>query len=161
MSRLERSTTVAAPPERVWDVLADFGAISTWVPMIQHSCLLSGQTEHPGTVRRVQIARQTLVERVVTWRPGKELAYDIEGLPPIVGTARNTWRLTPVDDGTRPSTLVVLTTEIDTGRNPVKLLLAKKVLERMALASDFMLAGLADRLVPAAPAAPAAQEDTP
>lgn len=139
MSRLERSTTVAAPPDRVWAVLADFGALASWVPLIAHSCLLSEQTEHPGTVRRVQIARQTLVETVVVWRPGRELAYDIDGLPPIVGTPRNTWRLTADGDATH----VALTTEIDTGHNPVKALVAKKVLERMALASDFMLAGLA------------------
>lgn len=155
MSRLERATTVDAPPERVWEVLADFGAIATWVPMIQHSCLLSAQTERPGTVRRVQIARQTLVERVVTWRPREELAYDIEGLPPIVGTARNTWRLTGLGDGAGGHTRVELTTEIDAGANPVKRLVARKVLERMALASDLMLAGLATAV------APAAQEDTP
>lgn len=155
MSRLERSTTVAASPAQVWAVLSDFGAIASWVPLIQHSCLLSEQTEHPGTVRRVQIARQTLVERVVTWRPDQELAYAIEGLPPIVGAARNTWRLTPAgDDGT--TTEVVLTTEIDTGRNPVKSVVAKKVLERMALASEMMLAGLTTAV---APAEPAAQED--
>jgi len=154
VSRLERSTTVAAPPERVWEVLADFGAIAEWVPMIQHSCLLSEQTEHPGTVRRVQIARQTLVERVVTWRPARELAYDIEGLPPIVGTARNTWRLTPFGGGTD----VTLTTEIETGPNPVKRFAAKKALERMATASDFMLAGLASAL---APTVDASEEEAP
>ena len=155
MSHIERMTTVAAPPDRVWEILADFGAISGWVPLIQHSCLLSDQTEHPGTVRRVQLAQQTLVERVLVWRPAQELAYSIEGLPPIVGTARNTWRLSAVDHRSQPSTSVVLTTEIDTGRNPVKMIIANKVLERMALASEFMLAGLA------AAAAPAPQEDTP
>lgn len=144
MSGIERSTTVAAPPARVWEVLADFGAISSWVPMIQHSCLLSEQTERPGTVRRVQIARQTLVETVVTWRPGVELAYDIAGLPPIVGTARNTWRLTPATGGTD----VVLSTEIATGPNPIRSFAAKKALERMSLASEMMLAGLTARLAP-------------
>jgi hypothetical protein len=133
----------------VWAVLADFGAIANWVPMIQHSCLLSEQIELPGTIRRVQIARQTLVERVVTWKPSRELAYDIEGLPPIVGTARNTWRLVPAAHGTE----VVLTTEIETGPNPVKVFVAKKVLERMAMASDSMLAGLATAVAP--------QEETP
>lgn len=150
MSRLERSTTVAASPERVWAVLADFGALACWVPTIQHSCLLSEQTEQPGTVRRVQIARQTLVERVVTWHPTHELAYDIEGLPPIVGTPRNSWRLTPIGDGT--TTKVVLTTEIHTGANPARRLVARKVLDRMALASDMMLAGLAGAVTPAGPA---------
>lgn len=156
MSRVERSTTVAAPPDRVWAVLADFGALASWVPTIQHSCLLSEQTEQPGTVRRVQIARQTLVERVVTWHPSHELAYDIEGLPPIVGTPRNTWRLTPIGDGA--TTNVVVTTEIHTGANPARRLVAKKVLERMALASEMMLAGLAGAV---APAGPAVEEQAP
>lgn len=146
MKRLERSTTVAATPDRVWEVLADFGAIATWVPMIQHSCLLSEQTEHPGTVRRVQLARQTLVERVVTWRPGVEVAYAIEGLPPIVGPTRNTWSLKPSSGGAH--TEVVLTTEIETGRNPIKTFAATKVLQKMELASEMMLAGLAGRFAP-------------
>ena len=68
MSRLERSATITARPERVWEVLADFGSIADWVPLIQHSCLLSDQAERPGAVRRVQIARQTLVERVESLR---------------------------------------------------------------------------------------------
>ncbi len=142
MSTIERSTDVAATPEQVWAVLAEFGSLAQWVPMIQHSCLLSEQTDGVGTVRRVQIARQTLVERVATWRPGNELAYSIEGLPPMVGPARNTWRLTATPDGCH----VTLTTEIDTGRNPARRFVAGKVLERMSLASDAMLAGLAGAL---------------
>jgi carbon monoxide dehydrogenase subunit G len=139
VTSVRRSTTVDAPPDAVWSVLADFGALATWVPMIQHSCLLSEQRGDVGAVRRVQIARQTLVERVTTWDPPGELSYAIEGLPPIVGVARTTWQLTPAGDGTR----VVLTTEIDTGLNPARALVAKKVLQRMAMASELMLAGLA------------------
>lgn len=139
MSSVERSRSVAATPDEVWHVLAQFGEIDMWVPMIQHSCLLSEQTEGVGTVRRVQIGRQTLVERVTTWEPPHTLAYDIEGLPPMVGTARNTWRIEPTAGGCH----VTLTTEIATGRNPVKLVIAKKVHERMSMASDFMLTGLA------------------
>ncbi len=140
MTAVERSTIVAAPPDAVWEVLADFGALASWVPMIQHSCLLSEQPGDVGAVRRVQIARQTLVERVTNWDPPSELSYAIEGLPPIVGAARNTWRLAPAGDRTR----VVVTTELDTGRNPARALIAKRVLQRMAIASEQMLAGLAD-----------------
>lgn len=139
MVGIERNATVDAAPDVVWSVLADFGAISAWVPMIQHSCLLSEQSEGVGTVRRVQIDRQTLVERVVTWDPPGRLAYDIQGLPPIVGTVRNSWTLSPSGDGTG----VVLATEIHAGRNPAKALIAKQVLARMASASELMLAGLA------------------
>lgn len=138
VSSVERARSISATPERAWEVLTDFGALSSWVPMIQHSCLLSEQTDGVGTVRRVQIARQTLVERVDVWEPTSTLGYTIEGLPPIVGTARNTWRLAPTASGTD----VTLTTEIDTGRNPIKQVVAKKVLERMSTASEFMLAGL-------------------
>ena len=138
MTAIERTATVEAAPDDVWAVLADFGAMSGWVPMIQHSCLLSEQSEGIGTVRRVQIARQTLVERATAWDPPRELAYDIEGLPPIVGTAHTTWRVAPAEGGSD----IVLTTRIDTGRNPIRFLVAWKVLERMATASELMLAGL-------------------
>ena len=140
VARIEQTKTVAGQPADAWAVLAAFGQISAWVPMIQHSCLLSDQPDGVGAVRRVQIARQTLVERVVVWDPPSRLAYDIEGLPPIVGKARNTWTLSPGPGVTD----VVLATEIDTGRNPARAVVAKKVLERMAMASQFMLAGLAE-----------------
>ena len=146
MSAIERTATVAAPPDAVWAVLADFGAISGWVPMIEHSCLLSDRTDGVGAVRRVQIARQTLIERVTTWDEPRELAYDIEGLPSIVGTARSTWRVTPVASGST----VVLTNEIDTGRSLVKILIATRVLGRMAMASEVMLAGLTGAVDPLA-----------
>ncbi len=139
MSVMEKSTTIEASPRSVWMVLADFGALATWVPMMQHSCLLSDQTEGVGTVRRVQIGRQTLVERVNVWEPANVLAYAIEGLPPMVGAATNTWRITANATGCD----VKLTTEIHTGRNPVKTLIASKVLERMAVASESMLSALA------------------
>ena len=139
--RLEKSLTIDTTPDIAWSVLADFGAIASWVPLIGHSCLLGETSEGIGATRRVQIARQVLVERVVTWEPGRSLAYDIEGLPPIVGTPRNTWTLSPNKEGTR----VALTTTIDTGRNPLKKFAAGKALERMALASDMMLAGLGAR----------------
>lgn len=138
MSSVEHTKTINASPSEAWEVLAEFGALSSWVPMIQHSCLLSQQDQGVGTVRRVQIAQQTLVERVDMWEPTSTLAYTIEGLPPIVGTPRNTWRLIPTESGTD----VRLTTEIDTGANPIKKAIAKKVLERMSTASEFMLAGL-------------------
>ena len=139
MSKLVRETVVPAPVESVWRVLADFGNISAWVPLVGHSCLLSEQTSGPGTVRRVQIARQALVERVTEWDEPRTLTYSIEGLPPMVGTATNRWRLDPAGAVTE----VNLTTEIVTGPNPAKRIVAAKALERMAIASDAMLAGLA------------------
>ena len=97
-------------------------------------------------MRRVQVQRQTLVETVTVWSPPDTLAYTIEGLPPIAGVPVTTWRL--VADG--PSTRVTVSTDLDTGRNPLRRLVGRKVLDRLGLAAEFMLAGLAARVAPGA-----------
>jgi hypothetical protein len=35
-----RTRVIAAAPKQIWDVLADFGAISSWADNIDHSCIL-------------------------------------------------------------------------------------------------------------------------
>ena len=68
-------TFTAAAPSRptrneVWDVLADFGSISSWADNIDHSCILNhGPGEPIGTTRRVQIGRDALVEHDHRVRP--------------------------------------------------------------------------------------------
>lgn len=146
MIHIERSSEIAATPAEIWEVLADFGALASWVPMIQHTCPLSDQTEGVGTVRRVQVQRQTLVETVTVWSPPDTLTYTIEGLPSIAGVPVTTWRL--IADG--PNTRVTVSTDLDTGRNPIRRLVGRKVLERLGLAAEFMLAGLAARVAPGA-----------
>ena len=138
MIHIERSSEIAAAPAEIWEVLADFGALASWVPMIQHTCPLSEQTEGVGTVRRVQVQRQTLVETVTIWTPPTTLAYTIEGLPPIAGVPVTTWRLTPMGNATN----VEIVTEVATGWNPARSLVAKQVLKRLGLAADMMLVGL-------------------
>lgn len=138
MAEHSTSITINATPEEIWEVLADFATISTWVPMIQHSCSLNGQTSGIGACRRVQIAQQALVETVTVWEPNAAVAYTIEGMPPIVGTATNTWTMQPHANGT----LVKLTTEIPSAWNPIQRLAASKALERMSIAATFMTTGL-------------------
>jgi len=138
LSQIEQTIEIDAPPAAVWAVLADFGAISQWVPLVGHSCLTTARGDGVGATRRVQIARQTLLEKVTTWKPGRLLTYTVEGLPPMAGIPLTTWELTPSGDGTR----VRLTTALDTGVNPIRALVARKVLERMSLAAGFMVAGL-------------------
>ena len=63
---MSRMRTLAGEPQAVWDVLADFGLLSSWARNVDHSCLL----EHGdggvgiGTSRRVQMGHNTLVERI-------------------------------------------------------------------------------------------------
>ena len=137
-----RGTTVDASPDEVWAVLADFDRISHWAADVDHSSYLSDQTEGVGTVRRVQVGRTVLVERVTEWDPPRFLAYDLEGLPPVVGGATNRWALRADGSGTA----VLLTSTVDPGVNPPGRLVAPLLARRLAKASDGMLAGLATHL---------------
>ena len=129
---------IERPAAAVWAALADFGSIAGWASNVDHSCLLSEQVEGVGAVRRVQAARATLVETLVTWEPERTLAYTIAGLPPALGTITNTWKLDPMGR----QTSVSLTTSIDAGKAPPKRLLAKGLLRPLGSASVQMLRGL-------------------
>jgi uncharacterized protein YndB with AHSA1/START domain len=141
-----RSTTVVASPEAVWAALAAFDRISTWAPDVDHSTYVTDQHEGIGAVRRVQVGRTVLLERIVEWEPPAALAYDLEGLPPVVAGARNRWTLRA--DGER--TEVTLTSTVDPGAQRIGRVAAPLVLRRLAKASEGMLAGLATHLERAA-----------
>ncbi len=138
MATVERSVTIAATPHEVWSVLSDFGAISAWAPNVDHSCLLSDRTHGMGATRRIQTGRATVVETVDEWEPGSMLSYSITGLPSVIRSAVNTWRLEADADATR----VTLTTEVDAGPRPPQQVVARLVGKRFASASDQMTAGL-------------------
>ncbi|OBG39576.1 SRPBCC family protein [Mycobacterium sp. E3198] len=143
MADIRRSRSIAARPQQIWDVLADFGSIGSWADNVDHSCILfSGPGGGVvGTARRVQVKRDALVERITEFDPPRALAYDIEGLPRRVRRVTNRWTLA---EGPGDSTLVALTSTVEMGP---RLALAERVLCRfLARQSDVMLAGLATRL---------------
>ena len=149
MATVSRARTVAAAPDEVWKVLADFGAISAWARNVDHSCLL----EHPaagvavGTARRVQVGRNALVERIVEITPPTALEYRIEGLPPRLGRLTNRWTLAPDGPG---RTRVTLTSAARAAPGPLAGLaentICRMVCRMMSRQSDAMLAGLAARV---------------
>jgi carbon monoxide dehydrogenase subunit G len=144
MTTVERTTTILVTPHDVWAVLADFGSINGWAPNVDHSCLLSDQDSGIGTKRRIQTGRTTIVETVIAWDPGVMLSYAITGLPPVIRSVTNTWRLEPAGGGTK----VTLTSEIDAGPRPPQKLIAKAVARKLGAASDQMLNGIAAHLDP-------------
>lgn len=142
---ITRVRRIAAPQHAVWDLLADFGAISTWAGNVDHSCML-GRSAHGGAVgasRRIQTGRITLVERILEHDVPQALAYDLEGLPPRLRTVRNRWSLAPDGDG---ATTVSLTTTVVIGPRPPQKLAERVVSRVLARQSDVMLAGIAARL---------------
>jgi hypothetical protein len=140
---IDRSRTIAADANAVWDVLADFGSISSWADNIDHSCILHQRSEPIGTTRRVQIGRNTLVEQITEFDTTRALAYDVEGLPKRLRRFNNRWSLRQADDRT---TVVTLTSTVEIGSRPLQKLAERAVCRIQIRQSDLMLAGLANRL---------------
>jgi carbon monoxide dehydrogenase subunit G len=142
VAAIERSRTIAADPQAVWDVLADFGSISGWASNIDHSCILNQRDQPLGTTRRVQIGRNALVETVTEFEPARALAYEVDGLPARVRRFTNRWSLRPSGDGTT----VTVTSTVEIGSRPVHVLAERALCRLQTRQSDVMLAGLAQRL---------------
>jgi len=141
---ISRSRTIPAPPQTIWDVLADFGSLSSWADKVDHSCVLNGGPDGAelGATRRVQVGRNVLVERITDFDPLTTLAYDIEGLPTRLRKVANRWTLRPAGD----RTAVTLTSTVQIGTGPPARLAEQLALRVLAKQSDSLLAGLAHRL---------------
>src|SRR5690606_24016725 len=130
-------------PTQIWDVLADFGALSTWVDGVDHSCILIGDPPAVGSTRRLQVGRNVLVERITEFDPQFALGYDIEGLPKLFGKVGNRWSLEPSGGGV---TLVTITSAVEIGSRLDQQLAERVACRVLARQSEAMLTGLADRL---------------
>ncbi|MGE2718403.1 SRPBCC family protein [Mycolicibacterium celeriflavum] len=144
MAELDRSRVIAATPTQIWDVLADFGAIASWLD-VDHSCILTHGPDGAmvGTTRRVQMGRNTLVETITECDPQYVLAYEIEGLPKFLGRLSNRWTLEPTSGG---ETVVTITSTVRKGRGRTQQLVERLACQALARGSDKMLAALAARL---------------
>jgi len=145
VAETRRSRTIAAEAQAIWDVLADFGAVSSWADIAEHSCLLSpaAQAVGVGTARRVQMGRDTFVERITDFDPPISLSYDVEGLPRLVRQLRSTWSLRPLARG---YTEVTLTNSVDIGSNPVQKL-GERIFGRISTKQlDLLLSGLTKKV---------------
>ncbi|WP_157890774.1 SRPBCC family protein [Mycolicibacterium goodii] len=141
MGQASRSRVIPAQQQAIWDVLADFGALSSWVDKIDHSSVLNAHPEVLGTTRRVQVGRTVLVERITEFEPPTVLAYAIEGLPARMGSLTNRWTLRPTGAGTE-----VTVTSIVRTVGVVSALTSGVTARVLAKQSDAMLAGLARQM---------------
>jgi len=142
MTTVTRTALIEAGPDQVWAVLADFGSISTWADFVDHSSLLTDQAEGIGMTRRIQTGRTTVVETVTAWEPGVTLSYEITGLPPVIKSVTNTWRL----GASGGATMAWVATEVAAGPRPPQVAIAKGVAQRLAKSSVEMLDGLSTYL---------------
>jgi len=141
----------------VWDVLADFDRLAVWADNADHTSWLDDPRpdgEMIERARRVQAGRMVLIERITVWEPPALLAYTLAGLPPVVKSAVNEWRLA-VDPANTERTIVTLASHIDCGTRPPQQLIARLVGRRLAGASETMLEGLAGHLAASVTSGPA------
>jgi uncharacterized protein YndB with AHSA1/START domain len=138
----EKSKKIAAPVAKVWAVLADFPAIATWAPQVDHSTAATEAHDGIGAVRRVQVGRIALLETIVDWQPMALLAYTVEGLPPVAGSIVTTWRLTDVEGATKTT----VTTDIVSRPNPISRFVGRALARQLGRAAKQMLGGLAARV---------------
>jgi hypothetical protein len=135
--------TIAAEPQAIWDVIADFGAISSWADIVDHSCLLTPGADgiavdttrpRPGRPRHPRRAHHR-------FDPPHALAYDVAGFPRQLHI-KNRWTLTPTTGGA----LVSFTSTVEIGTNPLQRLAERIVGRVSAKQVESMLAGLTHRI---------------
>ncbi len=82
MSQIRIEEEIAAPAERVWELLGAFGGLEQWAPGIT-SCKLEGSGI--GALRRVAMGAMTIVERLESLDPAaRRFSYSIaEGPLPL------------------------------------------------------------------------------
>lgn len=155
MADTTETTEISASPAAVWAVLADFGEIARWAPNVDHSSLMTDQGSRVGATRRVQVGRNVLLEEVVRWEPEVALAYELRGLPPVLHSVINEWTL-----GARgSSTIVSLTTRIETGPRPPHKVVARVVGRMLGRAAVDLVGGLSSEV--AARAAASENQEVP
>jgi carbon monoxide dehydrogenase subunit G len=141
VSDVSHSHTIAADPEAIWEVLADFGSLAVWADGVDHSCLLNrGEEPDPlGLTRRVQVGRDTFVETIVAFAPPRLLAYDISGVPRDLAVS-NRWNLQPEGTG---RTTVTLTSTVRTRSQSLRPIAERVGARLVARRSKALLTSLA------------------
>lgn len=85
---------IAAPASLVWEVLADFGAVSRWAPYMRRSHLIGTQDSGIGMRRGMRHAWGFRFEEVVTqWHVGKGFAFDVLKAPFPMRDVKEVWVL--------------------------------------------------------------------
>ena len=79
------SSYVAAPVEKVWEVLADHEGMAKWAPGLKATLVRRGDFEHNGVgaQRKIQpLALPSFVEEVIEFEPNERMSYKaVAGIP--------------------------------------------------------------------------------
>lgn len=100
MKKVEAQIVIDAPVQKVWEVLADFGAVFRWAPSVTNSYSTSKNNSGPEASRHCDVAGFGGIEEYVTeWNEGRDFTYLFTGVGPI-SEGYSTWSVKPQDDKT-------------------------------------------------------------
>lgn len=102
MHEFSRSAVIAATPEKVWDVVGDFGALAEWHPVVPPSTIEGGvDANTPGAVRAFAIDGEVLSrEELLTYdASAHRFTYSLLQVPLPVENYVGTFEVKPHPDG--------------------------------------------------------------
>ena len=140
MPRITRQVRSNASKEKVWEILADWGAVSNWAPTISESHSTTEATRGVGAERACEHEKMGHIEeRIVAWDEGSSLSYEVtKGLPFPMKSLNNTWSVSDAGDGA----VVTLTMDFRMGMGPLGALPALMARPMMRKEMRLSLAGL-------------------
>ena len=135
---LEASTTIAAPPERVWSLVSDLRRMPEWSPQCVKTFVRGGGPVALGS-RMVNINRKGLLfwptqSKVVRYEPGREIAFRIKDNFTV-------WSFTLEPDG--EGTRVVERREAPQGISDISVRLTKAVMGGVDDFTEHLREGMA------------------
>ncbi len=99
MPQVSDAATIAASPAAVWAVLADFGAIERWSPVVLKSYLTGDAGSGPGATRHCDLfPRGEVEERIDGWDEGRSLVIAVAPNGPMAAQT-STFTLVSSEDG--------------------------------------------------------------
>ena len=93
MSEIKLEIAIDAKPEKVWEVLGDFGNVYKWSPAIRASASVEGHERGGDAIRSCELPGFGSVNETVTeWSEGEGFTYLAEATGPVK-TAVSGWRV--------------------------------------------------------------------
>src|SRR3990172_3713677 len=78
MSKLYHTIRIEAPPEKVWEVLANLEAVQHYNPVVSKSRYISPNREGVGASRYCDLKPKGYVkERVIAWEPKQAITLEL------------------------------------------------------------------------------------
>lgn len=96
MSKVTQTKNINAPAERVWEIIADFGNVHKYHPIVKSADLLRNKDRGIGAKRRCHFYDNTsLVEEITDWDEGNGFTVDLTEASMPLKQAQASMRVTP------------------------------------------------------------------